>query len=54
MIGFYSTEHRGIFTHADSSVHVHFVSADGRDSGHVESFEFAPGASLLLAGGSQP
>ena len=48
MVGFHSTEHRGIFTPGASDVHVHFVTADERFAGHVEGFTLAPGATLLL------
>lgn len=48
MVGFYSTEHRGVFTPGTSAVHVHFVTDDGRLAGHVEGFTLAPGAILLL------
>ncbi|MBL8746629.1 MAG: acetolactate decarboxylase [Phycisphaerae bacterium] len=48
MVGFYSTEHRGVFTPATSDVHVHFVTDDGTLAGHVEDFEIDAGASLLL------
>lgn len=48
MVGFYSTEHRGVFTPGTSDVHVHFITDDGRLAGHVEGFTLAPGAALLL------
>ena len=48
MVGFYSTEHRGVFTPGTSDVHVHFITDDGRMAGHVEGFTLAPGAVLLL------
>ena len=49
MVGFYSTEHRGVFTPGTSDVHVHFVTEDGTIAGHVEGFELSPGAVLLVA-----
>ncbi len=48
MVGFYSTEHRGVFTPGTSDVHVHFVTDDGQLAGHVEGFVLAPGAMLLF------
>ncbi|MBL8765265.1 MAG: acetolactate decarboxylase [Phycisphaerae bacterium] len=48
MVGFYSTEHRGVFTPGTSDVHAHFVTDDGRFAGHVEEFELATGAVLLF------
>jgi acetolactate decarboxylase len=51
VLGFYSRAHRGIFTPADSDVHMHLKTADGRLSGHLESIMLAPGARLGFAGG---
>ena len=48
VIGFHSTAHRGIFTPADSDVHMHFRATDGRASGHVEHLAMAPGWALGL------
>jgi acetolactate decarboxylase len=36
LIGFYSQQHQGIFTHKDSYVHVHYVSDDMTIMGHVD------------------
>lgn len=36
LIGFYSQQHQGIFTHKDSYIHVHFVSDDMTIMGHVD------------------
>ncbi len=47
LVGFYSEEHRGVFTPGSSDFHIHFVT-DGARSGHVEAFELHPGATLLL------
>ncbi len=49
MVGFYSTQHRGVFTPGTSDVHVHFVTDDGQQAGHVEGFRLAQGAVLLFA-----
>lgn len=49
MIGFYSTQHRGVFTPGDSDLHIHFVTGDGTVAGHVESFEISSGATLSFA-----
>ena len=48
VIGFRSTAHRGIFTPRDSNVHMHFRSADGRASGHVEGIALRAGWRLGL------
>ena len=47
-IGFYSRNHRGIFTPADSSIHIHMASADGLASGHVEEMSFPQGLDLFF------
>ena len=36
VIGFYSKQHAGIFTHHDSDAHMHVVTADKKVSGHVD------------------
>jgi acetolactate decarboxylase len=46
VLGFHSSAHRGIFTPADSDIHMHFRSLDGRASGHVERLAMAPGWAL--------
>ena len=51
VIGFHSTAHRGIFTPADSNVHMHFRTTDGHASGHVERLDLAPGWALGLPAG---
>ncbi len=38
------------FTPGTSDVHVHFVTEDGRLSGHVEDFVLAGGAAVALLG----
>lgn len=41
IIGFFSTEHKGIFTHHDSFVHLHLISKDKNKMGHVEDIEIS-------------
>ena len=55
LIGFYSRQHRGIFTPGESNVHVHLQTEDGRMSGHLETIRLAPGARIAVpaAGWSQ-
>lgn len=36
LIGFFSTEHQGVFTHHDSFVHIHLMTADGKKTGHLD------------------
>jgi acetolactate decarboxylase len=46
MVGFHSPAHRGIFTPMDSTIHIHFQTADNGKSGHVQKLEL--GKDLLL------
>lgn len=48
LIGFYSTEHQGVFTHRDSTVHVHFVDKEHQLSGHLDAVIVKKGATLKL------
>lgn len=36
IIGFFSTEHKGIFTHHDSNLHMHLITADESKMGHLD------------------
>ncbi|HXJ83405.1 MAG TPA: hypothetical protein VMS64_32555 [Candidatus Methylomirabilis sp.] len=48
IIGFLSSQHRGIFTPKDANLHMHIRTLDDRTSGHLETVELAAGASLWL------
>jgi acetolactate decarboxylase len=48
LVGFYSRQHRGIFTPGESNVHVHVRTADGRMSGHLETIRLAAGAQVAV------
>ncbi|MBC7921791.1 MAG: alpha-acetolactate decarboxylase, partial [Ferruginibacter sp.] len=48
LLGFYSEQAQGIFTHHDSHLHVHLTTDDNQRSGHVEAVELKPGMRLLL------
>lgn len=39
IIGFFSTEHKGVFTHHDSFLHMHLITADERKMGHLDELE---------------
>lgn len=47
IIGFFSTEHQGIFTHHDSFLHMHLISKDKTKMGHLDDVVFNE-MSLLL------
>jgi acetolactate decarboxylase len=38
ILGFYSTEHHGIFTHMSNNMHLHFVSQDRQIAAHLDNF----------------
>lgn len=40
IIGFFSTEHQGIFTHHDSYLHMHLITADKQQMGHLDEAMF--------------
>lgn len=39
IIGFFSTEHKGIFTHHDSFLHMHLITTDETKMGHLDQLE---------------
>lgn len=47
LVGFYSTVHQGVFVHKGALSHIHFISDDESQSGHVETFKFADGEVVL-------
>jgi acetolactate decarboxylase len=48
IIGFHSSDHRGIFTPGHSTIHIHLKSEDGLVSGHVDALSFPQGIELYL------
>jgi acetolactate decarboxylase len=41
-IGFFSTQHRRVFTHHDANIHVHAITVEKDWMGHVEKMQFDP------------
>lgn len=39
IIGFFSTEHKGVFTHHDSFLHMHLITKDENSMGHLDELE---------------
>lgn len=39
IVGFFSTEHKGIFTHHDSFLHMHLITKDKSKMGHLDELE---------------
>jgi acetolactate decarboxylase len=48
IVGFHSTQHRGIFTPMDSAIHIHFQTPDNRASGHIQKLQLGTGLMLSL------
>jgi acetolactate decarboxylase len=48
IVGFHSTNHRGIFTPGDSNIHIHFQTPDNTKSGHIQKLQLGDGAILSL------
>lgn len=47
IVGFFSTEHKGIFTHHDSNVHMHLITTDKKQMGHLDKIEVEPEKTIL-------
>lgn len=47
IVGFFSTEHKGIFTHHDSNIHMHLITTDRNKMGHLDKVFFANGSIKL-------
>lgn len=39
IIGFFSTQHQGIFTHHDSFLHMHLITANEKQMGHLDELQ---------------
>jgi acetolactate decarboxylase len=48
LLGFFSTEHKTIFTHHDTYVHLHLLTADKRSMGHLEQLRIRKGTAKLF------
>ena len=42
ILGFYSQQHQTIFTHHDTNLHLHLITADRKTMGHLETITFEP------------
>jgi acetolactate decarboxylase len=49
LIGFWSDQHGGVFTHMGQNTHIHGRTTDGKISDHVDSFQIASGDLWLPA-----
>lgn len=43
VIGFFSTAHKGVFTHHDTHIHMHLITSDRRKMGHLDDARFRNG-----------
>lgn len=48
IIGFFSTEHKSVFTHHDSNLHMHLLTADRKKMGHLDEVSFKKGSLKLF------
>ena len=47
IVGFFSTDHKGIFTHHDSNMHMHLITYDRKKTGHLDNVTFGNGTMKL-------
>lgn len=47
IIGFFSTDHKAIFTHHDTFLHMHLITNDRKKMGHLDDVTFKPGTIKL-------
>lgn len=47
IIGFFSTQHKAIFTHHDTYLHMHLITADRLKMGHLDEVHFKSGTMKL-------
>jgi len=47
LVGFFSTKHKAVFTHHDTNIHVHAITAERDWMGHVEALRSQAGALTL-------
>ena len=48
ILGVYSRDHEGVFTHHGMPVHMHFRTMDGMLAGHVDALELGPEMNLKI------
>ncbi|MBX2962367.1 MAG: acetolactate decarboxylase [Cyclobacteriaceae bacterium] len=47
ILGFFSTKHKAIFTHHDTYLHMHLITADRQKMGHLDNVLFKKGTMTL-------
>lgn len=48
LLGFFSRNHQGVFTHHDTYMHIHAISTDRMKMGHLDAASFKPGRTQLF------
>lgn len=48
LLGFFSRKHKAIFTHHDTFLHIHLITADRNKMGHLEHIDFNPNQMKLF------
>ena len=48
LLGFFSTEHKAVFTHHDTYLHIHLITADRTMMGHVDALVLGDGVRLYV------
>jgi len=48
LLGFFSRKHKAIFTHHDTFMHIHLITAERDKMGHLEHIEFNPNQMKLF------
>jgi acetolactate decarboxylase len=48
ILGFFSTEHKAVFTHHDTFLHLHLITADRKKMGHLDDLTLQKGAVRLF------
>ncbi len=48
ILGFFSTKHKTIFTHHDTYLHLHLITKDRKEMGHLDEVRFGKGQMKLL------
>lgn len=47
IVGFFSTRHQGVFTHKNTFLHMHLITADQKKMGHLDEVAFKKGGIKL-------
>lgn len=48
ILGFFSTEHKSVFTHHDTFLHLHLITSDRKKMGHLDDLTLQKGAVRLF------